>query len=165
MPKLSDREDLVDFWNSDFQHNCYFINSVYWAPRGPKGEETGPIPASNGAEKQGRWHHQEIPSALGPGRVPDKSPQELHLMLYMQHLIRFMRCDELVKLKCADVIFNAEGMGVKIESSKTDQYRDGASVVIAHTGHVTCPVGMMEHYFCMGEVDHSSQSKLFQWIE
>ena len=34
----------------------------------------------------------------------------------------FMRCDELVKLKCADVIFNAEGMGVKIESSKTDQY-------------------------------------------
>ena len=53
----------------------------------------------------------------------------------------FMRCDELVKLKCADVTFNPEGMVVKIESSKTDQYRDGASVVIARTGQVICPVG------------------------
>ena len=42
----------------------------------------------------------------------------------------FMRRDELVKLKCADVTFNAKGMVVKIESSKTDQYQDGASLVI-----------------------------------
>ena len=53
---------------------------------------------------------------------------------------------------------------VKIESSKTDQYQNGASLVIARTGQVTCPVGMMERYFRMGEVDHSSQAKLFQGI-
>ena len=46
----------------------------------------------------------------------------------------FMRCDELVKLKFADVTFNVDGMVIKIESSKTDQYRDGASVAIACTG-------------------------------
>ena len=69
-----------------------------------------------------------------------------------------------MKLKCADVTFNPEGMVVKIESSKTDQYRDGASVVIARTGQVTCPVGMMERYCRMGEVDHSSQAKLFRGI-
>ena len=34
---------------------------------------------------------------------------------------------------------------VKIESSKTDQYRDGASIVTACTGQVTRPVGGMEH--------------------
>ena len=62
----------------------------------------------------------------------------------------FMRCEELVKLKGSDVTFNAEGMVVKIESSKTDQYRDGASLVIAHTGQVTCPVAMMERYCLMG---------------
>lgn len=33
----------------------------------------------------------------------------------------FLRCDELVKLKCNDVVFNEQGMVVKISSSKTDQ--------------------------------------------
>ena len=76
----------------------------------------------------------------------------------------FMRCEELVKLRGSDVTFNAEGMVVKIESSKTDQYREGASLVIAHTGQVTCPVAMMERYCLMGEVDHTSQAKLFRGI-
>ena len=44
----------------------------------------------------------------------------------------FMRCDELVKLKGSDVTFNAEGMVVKIESSKTDQYREGVSSYCTH---------------------------------
>ena len=46
------------------------------------------------------------------------------------------------------------------ESSKTDQCQGGVSLVIAHTGQVTCPVGMMEHYFCMGVVEttHPRQS-------
>ena len=73
----------------------------------------------------------------------------------------FMRCDELVKLKGS---FNAEGMVVKIESSKTDQYREGASLVIARTGQVTCPVAMMERYCRMGEVNHLSQAKKFRGI-
>ena len=73
----------------------------------------------------------------------------------------FVQCDELVN---AQVICNVEGMVVQIQSSKIDQYRDGASIVIARTGQVTCPVGMMEHYFRMGEVDHSSQAKLFRGI-
>ena len=75
-----------------------------------------------------------------------------------------MQRDELVKLKCADVTFNAKGMVVKIESSKTEQYRDGASLLIARTGQVMCPVGMMERYCRMGEVDHSSWTKLFRGI-
>ena len=76
----------------------------------------------------------------------------------------FMRCDELLKLRGSDVTFNAEGMVVNIESSKTDQYREGASLVIARTGQVTCPVAMMECYCRMGEVDHTSQAKLFRGI-
>ena len=65
---------------------------------------------------------------------------------------------------CADVTFNAEGMVVRIESSKANQYQEGASLVIARTWQVTCPVGMMGHYFRMGEVDHSSHAKLFHGI-
>ena len=39
-----------------------------------------------------------------------------------------------------DVSFNEQGMVINIVSSKTDQYREGASLVIAHTGTPTCPV-------------------------
>ena len=50
----------------------------------------------------------------------DPSLTEVRLLAVC--LVAFMRCDELVKLKCADVTFNAEGMVVRIESNKTDQY-------------------------------------------
>ena len=33
----------------------------------------------------------------------------------------FLHCDELIKLQCSDISFNAEGMRVSIKSSKTDQ--------------------------------------------
>ena len=39
-----------------------------------------------------------------------------------------MRCDELVKLHCKDIVFNDEYMVVNICSSKTDQLREGASL-------------------------------------
>ena len=81
----------------------------------------------------------------------------MEVRLLVGCLVAFAGCDELVKLRCADITFNAEG---KIESSKTDQYRDEASWVFV--GQVTCPVGIMERYFRMSEIDHSSQAKLFR---
>ena len=39
-------------------------------------------------------------------------------------------------------------------SSKTDQYREGASLVIARTGTATCPISMMQRYFSMGQLVH-----------
>lgn len=55
-----------------------------------------------------------------------------------------MKCDELLKLTCSDIVFRDQSMTINIRSSKTDQFRDGDSLVIAHTGTLTCPVGMME---------------------
>ena len=77
----------------------------------------------------------------------------------------FLRCEESLKLRCADVAFNAEGMVIQITSSKTDQYREGgASLVIARTGTATCPVSMMQRYFSMGQLVHNSQDYLFRGI-
>ncbi|KAL5473775.1 hypothetical protein EMCRGX_G028330 [Ephydatia muelleri] len=73
----------------------------------------------------------------------------------------FMRCDELIRLRCEDITFNAEGMIINIVSSKTDQYREGSSLVIARTGGLTCPVGMMEKYFLM---DHTPKACVFRGI-
>ena len=53
------------------------------------------------------------------------------------HLWGVLRCDELIKLRCSDIVFNEQGMVVKIVSSKTDQFREGASLVIACTGTTT----------------------------
>ena len=50
----------------------------------------------------------------------------------------FLHCNELIKLKCYDITFNAEGIVINVQSSKTDQYRECASLVTAHTGSETC---------------------------
>ena len=55
-------------------------------------------------------------------------------------------------------------MVLKINSSKTDQYRQGDSLLIARTGQSTCPVAMMERYFVMGGVSSGSSEKLFRGI-
>ena len=34
----------------------------------------------------------------------------------------FMRCNEVIRLKCVDIAFNTENMVISIVSSKTDQY-------------------------------------------
>ena len=76
----------------------------------------------------------------------------------------FMRCDELIKLKCEDITFNTESMVIRIVSSETDQYREGSSLVIARTGELTCPVRMMEKYFHMGELEKTPKGCVFRGI-
>jgi hypothetical protein len=40
-----------------------------------------------------------------------------------------------------------------ISKSKTDQYREGAWVVVAATGNNTCPVAMLKKYLAMAKVE------------
>ena len=48
-------------------------------------------------------------------------------------------------------------MSVHIVRSKTDQFRDGANVVIAETGSVTCSVQWLKRYFRMAGLQDDSQ--------
>ena len=59
----------------------------------------------------------------------------------------FLRCDELIKIRCCDISFQKESMSLSLPSSKTDQYREGAVVLVARSSSVTCPVATMERYF------------------
>lgn len=79
-------------------------------------------------------------------------------------LSAFLRYDELAKLRCCDIQFSAQSMSVHISSSKTDQYRQGAAVLVARTGSPTCPVAMMERYFAFAGLSHSSSILLFRGI-
>ena len=68
----------------------------------------------------------------------------------------FLRFDELAKLVRSDVEIDSEKLQLFIESSKTDIYRDGAWVLVAVTGKVTCPVNMMNRYLDKAQLSHDS---------
>lgn len=55
----------------------------------------------------------------------------------------FLRFDELPKLLRSDVKIGNDMLKLFIQSSKTDQYRDGAWNVVASSRKATCPVAMM----------------------
>lgn len=84
---------------------------------------------------------------------PDPSLGDLRLMAAcLLGFAAFLRYDELSKLRCEDLTFTPTFLQVKIRSSKTDQYRQGDSVLVARTGRPTCPVSMVEHYMAKGEL-------------
>ena len=96
---------------------------------------------------------------------PEPSLSEVRLLaVCLLAFAGFLRCEEVLKLECADVEFNTEGLVLKIVSSKTDQFREGAALVIARTGLCTCPVAMLERYFHMGGLCSGSHDKVFRAI-
>ena len=77
----------------------------------------------------------------------------------------FLHCNELIKLKCSDITFNAEDMVINVQSSKMDQYRECASLYSHCTHWVSnIPVSMMERYFHTAKLDRTSRGKLFRSI-
>ena len=62
-----------------------------------------------------------------------------------------------MKLRACDIVFEEEQMIVKITSSKTNQYKDGATFPVAKSCCLTCPVAMLERYFVMAQVSRSDE--------
>ena len=52
----------------------------------------------------------------------------------------FLRFDEMIIIRLMDLQICSSHMKIFLERSKTDQFREGAWVVIASTGKITCPV-------------------------
>ena len=103
----------------------------------------------------------EMLKAMGDTAGPEPSLSEVRLLaVCLLAFARFLRCEELLKLVCADVQFNQEGLVLSIKSSKTDQFREGASLVVARTGASTCQVEMMERYFHMGRLSVESHERV-----
>ena len=76
----------------------------------------------------------------------------------------FLRYDELAKLRCCDITFSHTRMSIHILSSKTDQYRQGDSVLVGRTGSSTCPVAMLERYYSVAALPKQSKLRLFRGI-
>lgn len=76
----------------------------------------------------------------------------------------FFRFSELAALRESDVKFYNEHLEVFVESSKTDQFRDGAWVPIARTHSDTCPVAMLERYMKLSEIKGDPDKLLFRGL-
>ena len=74
----------------------------------------------------------------------------------------FLRFSELATLRRCDFVFDTSYMCVFIERSKTDIYRDGASVLVAETATPTCPVALCKRYFNSAYIRPCSQEYIFR---
>ncbi|XP_072021496.1 integrase/recombinase xerD homolog [Amphiura filiformis] len=59
----------------------------------------------------------------------------------------FLRFDDLSLITRRDCTVSTDRMTIHLAKSKSDQYRDGADVVIARTSKPTCPVVVAERFF------------------
>jgi len=66
------------------------------------------------------------------------------------------------ELKACDVKFFPSYASIFLESSKTDQFRDGAWNVIASSDLPTCPVKALEEYISAAQIDLSEDLPLFR---
>ena len=107
----------------------------------------------------------EMLKALVKARITDKCPSLSDIRMVALCLIGydgFFRFNELASIKAADVKFFPSYVSIFLESSKTDQFRQGAWIVIARSGQPTCPVKALEQYIVAAKIDLSDDSPLFR---
>ena len=62
------------------------------------------------------------------------------------------------------MVIKVDHAELEIRCSKTDQYRHGSSVVVAHTRSATCPVAMLECYVAMAGINLKDDIQLLRPI-
>ena len=84
-------------------------------------------------------------------------------LLFLLAYAGFFRYDELSNIRRCDVDLHLNYFRVYISVSKTDQYRQGAWVVISKTGNATCPMAMLLRYLKAAGFDNpQDQSFIFR---
>ena len=88
-------------------------------------------------------------------------PDALQVTLFF-----FGRFSELSHINACDVTFFPSYASIFLTSSKTDQFRNGAWIVIARSDLPTCPVKALEAYISAAQInaqiDHSEDLPLFR---
>jgi len=76
-------------------------------------------------------------------------------------VLAFLRFEEVTNIHIQDIKFHAERVEINIPKAKTDQLRQGNSLVIASTGGDTCPVGLLSRYMRLAGLKQQKQSSSF----
>ena len=94
------------------------------------------------------------------------------LSLSHQRTITFMvlafsgllRCQEALHIKRNNIAFHSSYVALFLESSKTDKYRAGRTVLIARTGTSLDPVLQLFKYLKAARIPHKSEQYIFRSI-
>ena len=93
---------------------------------------------------------------------PDANLSDLRLAtICVTAYTAFLRYNELASLRCRDVSFSDSFVKIYVYKRKTDVYRDGTYVLLAKTGHVSCPFNLLRRYVSAANLDLSSSLPLF----
>ena len=112
--------------------------------------------------------------ALVESKITDKSPSisdRRSVALCLIGYAGFFRFSELSQINACDVKFFPSYVSIFLESSKTDQFRDGAWIVMARSDLPTCPVRALEEYISLSCADRplrrstSLQSPCYSSVE
>lgn len=76
----------------------------------------------------------------------------------------FLRFNELVNIRFADLIFFDSHVQIFIPKSKKDIFRQGNKLLIARTGKETCPVVCLENYIRISKIANKEEF-LFRALE
>ena len=86
------------------------------------------------------------------------------LVMYVLSFSGFLRSAEMLELRRNDIIFQSDHIEINIVKSKTDQLREGKTLVIAETGGELCPVKLLQSYFAKAEISDKSKEFIFRPI-
>ena len=86
------------------------------------------------------------------------------MMICLLGYAGFFRFSELASLRECDVVFYDEHVEIFVESSKTDQFREGAWVPITRTNSDICPVAMLQRYFRLANIQGDTSKLLFRGL-
>lgn len=74
----------------------------------------------------------------------------------------FLRFSELCSIRSCDVCLYASHCSIFLESSKTDQLREGSWINIARTKRITCPIAALEKYLAAANIKLDDELPLFR---
>ena len=107
----------------------------------------------------------EMLKALVTCKISDKSPSLSDLRTVALCLLGYaglFRFSELFSIRACDIKFFPTYVSIFLESSKTDQFRDGAWVAVARSNQDTCPVKALEQYIAAAKIDLGEDLPLFR---
>jgi len=91
-------------------------------------------------------------------------PQLRNLVMFILAFSSFLRSSELYVIHSRDVQLNKGYLTISLEKSKTDQLREGRSVVIAESLSTTCPCSLLKLYMHKAQILENSDEYLFRAI-
>ena len=86
------------------------------------------------------------------------------LVMFVLSFSGFLRSAELLELRRSNIAYKKDHMEIKIAKSKTDQLREGSTLLIAATDGVLCPVKLLQSYCSKAGIADNSNEYLFRPI-